>query len=93
MKPVIVKNHVTGNNEVLIQDDANRLVLIGEDGKILWKKNIAGEILGDVYQVDKYKNNKLQYMFNTSRQFRITSYNVCYTKLLRNSFLGRPNTN
>lgn len=75
MKPVLVKNHVTGNNEVLIQDDANRLVLIGEDGKVLWKKNIAGKILSDIYQIDKYKNNKLQYMFNTSRQLFLVDRN------------------
>ncbi|MDF1546962.1 MAG: hypothetical protein P1P88_04020 [Bacteroidales bacterium] len=71
MKPVIVKNHNTGNNEVLIQDDANRLVLISDEGKILWKKTIRGKILGEIYQIDKYKNNKLQYMFNTAQQLHL----------------------
>ncbi|NJO88418.1 MAG: hypothetical protein HC831_05210 [Chloroflexia bacterium] len=55
MKPTIVRNHTTGNNEVIIQDDANNLVLIGASGKVIWKKKIDGEIISEIHQIDKYK--------------------------------------
>ena len=65
MKPFIVLNHYTGNKEVLVQDEANDLILFGTNGKILWKRHLPGKILGQVHQIDFYKNNKLQLLFNT----------------------------
>jgi hypothetical protein len=65
MKPQIVKSHLSSNNEVLLQDNANNLMLISESGKILWKKKLSGKILGEIHQVDIFKNNKYQFLFNT----------------------------
>ncbi|MEN8122474.1 MAG: hypothetical protein ABFS35_19175 [Bacteroidota bacterium] len=65
MKPHIVLNHYTGNREVLVQDEANNLILFGTDGKLLWKRHLPEKILGQVHQIDFYKNNKLQLLFNT----------------------------
>ncbi len=64
-KPFLVTNHNNGMKEVFVQDDAGTLYLISNSGKILWKKWIGGKIMGQVYQVDVYKNKKLQYLFNT----------------------------
>ena len=65
MKPQMVLNHYTGNKEVLVQDVANNLILYGTDGKLLWKRHLPGKILGKAHQIDFYKNNKLQLIFNT----------------------------
>ena len=67
-KPWIVKNHYTNENELLIQDDGNRLYLINNVGKILWKIKLKEPIIGEVQQVDRYKNDKLQYVFTTSQK-------------------------
>ena len=67
MKPQIIVNHYTGNKEVLIQDVSNKLILLGTGGKVLWKRQLPGKILGKVYQIDFYKNNKLQLLFNTNK--------------------------
>lgn len=67
MKPQMVLNHYTGNKEVLVQDVANNLILFGTNGKILWKRHLPGKILGKVHQIDFYKNNKLQLLFNTRK--------------------------
>ncbi len=75
MKPEIVKNYISGNNEILIQDNANKLMLIDESGKILWKKQLSSKILGNIQQIDLFKNNKLQYMFNTSKQLLLVDRN------------------
>lgn len=64
-KPYIVINHNTKAKEIVIQDDANKLYLISNTGKILWTKQLDEKIMGDVMQVDAYKNDKLQILFNT----------------------------
>ncbi|MBN1252144.1 MAG: hypothetical protein JXR51_06450 [Bacteroidales bacterium] len=74
-KPQIVKNHNTGNNDVILQDANNKLYLISEEGKILWKKKLSEKILGKIHQIDFYKNNKLQYMFNTKSTFYLIDRN------------------
>jgi len=66
--PHLAKNHYTQKNEVLVQDQNYVLYLIDGKGKILWTKALEEAILGDVHQVDLYKNNKLQLVFNTSKR-------------------------
>ena len=74
-KPEVVRNYISGKNEIILQDNGNKLVLIDESGKVLWKKQLSGRILGNIQQVDLFKNNKLQYMFNTSRQLYLVDRN------------------
>ncbi len=64
-KPHLIKNHYTQKNEVFVQDENNVIYLIDGKGKILWNKSIGEPILGGVHQVDLFKNNKLQLVFNT----------------------------
>lgn len=63
--PFIVKNHYTNEKELLIQDNKNTLYLINNIGKIIWKKMLTESIVGQIHQVDRYKNDKLQYTFVT----------------------------
>jgi len=65
IKPALVTNHNTSEKEIFVQDAANKTYLINGTGRILWEQKIGGAILGEVYQVDFYKNGKLQYLFNT----------------------------
>ena len=70
-EPQFVKNHVTGKNEIVVQDIKNTLYLISNAGKILWKKEVKDAILGAITQVDLYKNGKLQLAFATKRDVYI----------------------
>ena len=63
--PSVVKNHYTNERELFIQDDKNTIYLINNAGTVIWKKRLNECIVGDVHQVDRYKNDKLQYMFVT----------------------------
>lgn len=65
MKPAMVVNHQTKERELLVQDRLNNLYLINDDGGILWKQPLEGRINSEIYQVDAYKNGKLQYLFST----------------------------
>ncbi|MCB0431259.1 MAG: hypothetical protein H6585_00940 [Flavobacteriales bacterium] len=66
--PFICKNHYDGSREVIVQDVQNQLYLINARGEILWKKSLPERILGEVEQVDRFRNGKLQMMFNTRTQ-------------------------
>ncbi|MCB0396862.1 MAG: hypothetical protein KDD36_09425 [Flavobacteriales bacterium] len=65
LEPFVIKNHYDGTREVLVQDAGNQLYLVNGKGEILWKKQIPERILGEAIQVDRYRNGKLQIMFNT----------------------------
>ncbi|MEX0813968.1 MAG: DUF3352 domain-containing protein [Chitinophagales bacterium] len=64
--PFILTNHTNGALEILVQDKNNQIYLINRNGKLLWKKELQGQIFGDeVFQLDYYKNGKLQMVFNS----------------------------
>jgi len=65
--PQPFKSHLTNEREVLVQDARYQLYLISSEGTILWKKPLDGPIMGEVFQVDAYQNNKLQFAFNTPK--------------------------
>lgn len=75
LQPWLVKNHYTGENELLIQDLKNNLYLINNVGKILWKKKLDNQIIGDVVLVDRYKNKKFQYLFGTGNSLYLIDRN------------------
>jgi len=76
IKPQIVTNHNDRQNkEVIVQDNANNLYLINKEGVRLWKVKLSDKILGDVYQVDYYRNGKLQYLFNTKDKLYLLDRN------------------
>jgi len=53
------------NREVVVQDIDNNLYLINKEGRILWKIKLPGPILSEVFQINYFKDKKLQYLFNT----------------------------
>jgi hypothetical protein len=74
-KPALVDNHITGEKEILVQDSKNNIYLLNNMGRILWKRQLDGAILGDIHQIDYYKNNKIQYLFNTAGRIYLLDRN------------------
>ncbi len=74
-KPTLVKNHNSNEREVIIQDASDNLYLMSNNGRMLWKKPLDGPILSEIVQIDYYKNNKLQYIFNTKNKIYILDRN------------------
>jgi hypothetical protein len=70
-KPTIVKSHVSGDDEVLVQDSSYVLYHLSSDGKVLWQKDIHEPVVGKIYQVDFYANGKLQFFFATTNKLHI----------------------
>lgn len=75
IKPAVVINHQTNEREVFVQDKHNNIYLINKAGRILWKIPIDAPIMSDIYQIDFYKNNKLQLLFNTKDKIYLIDRN------------------
>ena len=61
----LVKNHYTQKWEIAVQDENLNLYLISSEGEILWKRKLQEAVIGSIQQIDLFKNNKLQLLFNT----------------------------
>lgn len=59
------------DHDVVIQDVTGRLYYMDKSGKLLWSKDLNEPIIGDIHQVDLYKNGKLQLVFNTATQIHL----------------------
>ena len=79
-KPALVTNHYTGENEIFVQDLNNKVYLINNVGRILWEKQLDEKILSDIYQIDYYRNGKLQMMFNTRNKIHLIDRNGNYVE-------------
>jgi len=73
--PQFVKNHITKQKEIVVQDVNNNLYLISNKGKILWKKQLQGRVLGKIEQIDIYKNGRLQLAFTTPNKVYVLDRN------------------
>gem|GEM_PF-4471823 len=66
-----VRNHANKTTEFLVQDSLHTLHLVSEKGETLWNLNVGQPILGNIQQLDFYKNGKLQYFFVTGESIHI----------------------
>jgi hypothetical protein len=73
--PQFVINHESNQKEIVLQDVKNNLYLISNTGKLLWKKQLDGAILGKVEQIDMYKNGRLQLAFATPNRVYVLDRN------------------
>jgi len=73
--PQLVTNHLTNQKEIIVQDVKNNLYLISNTGKLLWKKQLDGAVLGKVNQIDMYKNGRLQLAFATPNRVYVLDRN------------------
>ena len=64
----LVKNHYNQQWEIVVQDEKLNLYLISTEGEVLWKRKLQQAIIGEVKQIDLFKNKKLQLVFNTANK-------------------------
>ena len=73
--PQLVVNHITNSKEIIVQDDANTIYLISNTGKVIWSKQLSERVMSKFYQIDIFKNNKLQLLFNTKSKIYLIDRN------------------
>ena len=74
-KPSFVVNHYNKQNEIFIQDDKNNVYLINQAGRVLWSFKLTEKINSEIYQVDYFKNGKLQLLFSTENHIHLLDRN------------------
>jgi hypothetical protein len=74
-KPVFVVNHQTRQNEVFVQDLNNTIYLVNQVGRVLWKIRLPEPINSEVFQVDYFRNGKLQLLFSTKNTLYLIDRN------------------
>jgi len=70
-KPFLILNPIDGSYDLLIQDETHQIYFIDKKGSILWKKQLDEPILGKVFTIDYYRNQKSQLFFNTSKRIHL----------------------
>ncbi|MBL7901992.1 MAG: hypothetical protein JNK73_08355 [Bacteroidia bacterium] len=78
MAPQKFVNHISGEEELLVQDEANALYLINSKGKILWKKQLNEKIRSKIYMVDMFRNGKNQMLFSSDNYLHLIDRNSNY---------------
>ncbi|MFC2175947.1 DUF3352 domain-containing protein [Bacteroidota bacterium] len=76
--PVFVKNHITYETEILVQDEDNTLYLFNQVGEELFKVTLSEPILSKPVQIDAFKNGALQFIFNTKNFIHLIDRNGKY---------------
>jgi len=74
-KPDVLEDHTSNARTILIQDVEGHLHFFSSVGEKLWERDIEQPIIGGVHQVDRYKNQKLQMLFNTSTHIHLIDRN------------------
>ncbi|MGM5468640.1 ribonuclease HII [Flavobacteriaceae bacterium LMO-SS05] len=73
--PQLVTNHTNNQKDIIVQGINNNLYLISNQGKIFWKKPLEGKILGNIEQMDMYKNGRMQFVFATAHRVYVIDRN------------------
>jgi hypothetical protein len=75
-KPLLVINHNDrANREIIFQDVQHNIHLVSGSGRIRWTVPLPGPVLGEIKQVDYYKNGRLQFLFNTKEKLFLIDRN------------------
>ena len=73
--PIWLKNHLNKSYDFAFQDSKNYLNYYSNKGNLLWKKSLSGRIIGEIKQIDLYKNGRLQILFRTNDRLYLIDRN------------------
>ncbi len=65
--PTPVENFNDQSTEFIVQDDENAIHLVNGEGDLIFSQSTSGPIVSPVFQIDYYKNQKLQMVFATKQ--------------------------
>ncbi len=75
IRPYVVRTHKSKDFYTIIQDNEFSIYLINSKGEKIWKRNLEGKIISDIYEIDFIRNRKIQYLFATSSNLYLIDYN------------------
>tara|TARA_B100001057_G_scaffold143545_1_gene143282 strand:+ start:31219 stop:33636 length:2418 start_codon:yes stop_codon:yes gene_type:complete len=82
LPPRWILNHTNNEYDFIFQDDDNYLNYYSNKGILNWRKQIPQKIIGDVNQIDLYKNGRKQIIFRTLNSLYVFDRNGIEVKEL-----------
>lgn len=69
--PISVQNFVDNSLEFVVQDENDVMHLLTSEGSLVFSYQLDGPVISEIFQVDYYKNGKLQLLLATENQVYI----------------------
>ncbi len=66
--PKSIRNFNDNTDDIVAQDDSDRLYLINSAGEVVYTQQLSGPVVSDVFQIDFLKNGKLQLLLATAER-------------------------
>ena len=92
--PIWLKNHLNNEFDIAFQDSENYLNYLSNNGTLNWRKKLSGKIVGEIKQIDTYKNGRQQMVFRTGDSIYLLDRNGNEVKRLsfpiNSSLLNNP---
>ncbi|MCX6236838.1 MAG: hypothetical protein NTY07_04630 [Bacteroidia bacterium] len=66
--------------EIVVQDSDHNFLLISNEGRVLWKIKLSGPIRSEVFQLDCFRDGKLQYFFSTDEALHLIEHGGNYVQ-------------
>ncbi len=73
--PFFFKNHLTQDNDIVLQTESYKLQLYSSSGKLLWSKALNEPIVGKIQEIDILNNGRLQLTFTTPSKWYVIDRN------------------
>lgn len=73
--PAFFINWRTRQKDIAVQDEENKLHLLGKDGNTIWTKTLDSRIVGEIHTFDIYRNTRLQMAFTTQNKLYVVDKN------------------
>lgn len=73
--PAFFINWRTRQKDIAVQDEENKLHLLGKDGNTIWTKTLDSRIVGEIHTFDIYRNTRLQMAFTTQNNLYVVDKN------------------
>jgi len=81
IKPQYVINSADkSHKEIVVQDSAFNFILISSEGRTLWKIKLRGPIRSDIFQLNCFRDGKLQYFFSTDEALHLIDHEGNYIR-------------
>lgn len=79
-RPILIENLSTEEKCIFVQDVNNNAYLINSVGRVMWKIDVKEKIMSNIYQLDYFKNKKLQFLFSTKNHIHVVDILGNYVK-------------
>ncbi len=66
--PKVIKNYQDGSEDIVVQDENYNLILLNSTGSQVYSVSLDGPVISDAFQVDYFKNGKLQLLLATENK-------------------------